>query len=66
MALDPTGSMANPSAELRPGLTRSGHGRWGGCAQVADLKHQAHRWVQRDSLIACQGQHLHWADRQKE
>lgn len=64
MALDPTWSMENPSVKLRPVLTRSGHSRWGGCPQVADLKEQPHRWVQRDSLVACQGQHLYVADRQ--
>lgn len=55
---------ATPQGEVRPGLTCSGHGRWGGCAQVADLKQQSHGWVQGDSLIACQGQHLHMAHRQ--
>lgn len=55
---------ATPQGEVRPGLTCSGHGRWGGCAQVADLKQQSHGWVQGDSLIACQGQHLHMAHKQ--
>lgn len=63
MAPDPAFSMQHPQLKLGPGLTCSGHGCWRGCAQVADLKDQPHRRVQRDSLIACQGQHLHVADR---
>lgn len=65
--VDGTGSPsvpATPRGEVRPGLTRSGHSCGGGCAQVADLKHQSHCWLQGDSLIACQGQHLHMAHRQ--
>lgn len=66
MALDPTWSMQSPNVKLRPGLTCSGHSCWGRRAEVADLKDQPHRGVQRDSLIACQGQHLHVADRQTD
>lgn len=38
--------------------TCSGDGGWGSCAQVADLKEEPHRGIQRDPLIAGQGQHL--------
>lgn len=43
---------------VQEGLTRPGHGGRGGRAQVADLEQQPHRGVQRDPLVAGQGQHL--------
>lgn len=40
------------------GHTCSGDCCWCGCAQVADLKEEPHCGMQRDPLVACQGQHL--------
>lgn len=33
-------------------------GGWGGCPQVADLKHQPHGAIQGNSLVAGQGEDL--------
>ena len=38
--------------------TCSGDSGWRGCVQVADLKEKPHGGIQRDPLVACQGQHL--------
>ena len=38
--------------------TCSGDSGWRGRVQVADLKEKPHGGIQRDPLVACQGQHL--------
>ena len=38
--------------------TCSGDSGWRGRAQVADLKEKSHGGIQRDPLVASQGQHL--------
>lgn len=40
------------------GHTCSGDSGWRGHAQVADLKEEPHCGIQRDPLVARQGQHL--------